>query len=107
MGLEKEEKRILADMNKRLDQLGAEEVVMVCPNCYHFLKGRLHARVTDIYSKLLELGLGRKISGEIRIFRHVRTVKEKSFLKKCLYFWKVNRAWRKRFSAVVWEDVRV
>ena len=86
LGLEKEEKRILSDMNKRLDQLGAEEVVMVCPNCYHFLKGRLHARVTDIYSKLLELGLGRKISGEIRIFPPCPDRKGKELLEKMSVF---------------------
>lgn len=41
---------------------------MLCPNCYHFLKGKLHARVVSIYDKLDELGLGKKIKGNLDIF---------------------------------------
>lgn len=68
LGLEEEERRIISEMNQRLDRLGVEEVVMLCPNCYYFLKGRLHAEVTDIYSKLSELNIGEKISEKRMIF---------------------------------------
>lgn len=68
LGMGAEEERILADMDRRLEQAGVEEVVMLCPNCYHFLQGRLQAKVTDIYSKLQELGLGQKVPGQLKVF---------------------------------------
>lgn len=33
---------------------------MLCPNCYTFLKPYLKVKVTDIYAKLEELGIGEK-----------------------------------------------
>lgn len=68
LGLEKKENQIIQDLNERLEKAGVEEVVMVCPNCYHFLKDRLSVKVTGIYKKLRELGLGRQIEGELTMF---------------------------------------
>lgn len=55
-------------MNQKLDAAGIEEVIMLCPNCYHFLKGKLHAEVVSIFDKLDELHLGKKITGDIDLF---------------------------------------
>ena len=57
------EQAIIGGINRRLKDSGAEEVIMVCPNCYSFLKDRLEIRVVSIYEKLSELGLGNKITG--------------------------------------------
>lgn len=62
LGLAREESQGLEAMKKRLDMLGIEEIIILCPNCYHFLKPRLDIPVVSIYEKLRELGLGRKIT---------------------------------------------
>lgn len=80
LGMQAEEERILADMDRRLAQSGVEEVVMLCPNCYHFLQGRLRAKVTDIYSKLQELGLGQKVPGQLKVFPPCPDRKDKELL---------------------------
>lgn len=68
LGLKSGEEQILERINGRLDEAGIEEVIMLCPNCYHFLKGKLHARVVSIYEKLDKLGIGKKIQGDLDIF---------------------------------------
>ena len=46
-----------------------EEVVTLCPNCYHFLKDRISVELTTIYKKLEELGLGQEsVRGSRRLF---------------------------------------
>ena len=52
-------------LNRRLEELGVEELVVLCPNCYYFLKPRLtDVAVVSIYDKLRELGLGKPIRVE-------------------------------------------
>ena len=51
-------------MAESLEKLGIEEIVVLCPNCYHFLKPRLEIPVVSIYEKLHELGLGNIIQEE-------------------------------------------
>lgn len=79
LGLADEAGEMIAGINRKLRDLSATEVVMVCPNCYAYLKGRLEAKVTMIYEKLQELGLGEPLSGKRNIFlpcpdRESRTV---------------------------------
>ena len=68
LGLTSDEKAIVEGINRRLNDAGAEEVIMVCPNCYSFLKDRLDVRVASIYEKLNELGLGNRIAGGSSVF---------------------------------------
>ena len=63
LGLNEEEG--LTALKQRLSSLGVEEVVVLCPNCYHYLKPRLETPVVSIYEKLRELGLGQPIREEI------------------------------------------
>lgn len=62
LGLAKEDAHGLAALKKRLADLGIEEIIVLCPNCYHFLKPRLEIPVVSIYGKLAELNLGGKIT---------------------------------------------
>lgn len=48
-------------LKQRIAKLGIEELIVLCPNCYHFLKPRQDIPVVSIYDKLRELGLGGKI----------------------------------------------
>lgn len=68
LGMQKKEDELLREMDKRLGEAGVEEVVTLCPNCYHFLEGRLSVRLITIYRKLEELGLGEKVSGQRKLF---------------------------------------
>ncbi len=58
----------IAVLEQRLISHGVEQLVMLCPNCYHFLKPRLNIPVVSIYEKLAELGLGRVISEPLLLF---------------------------------------
>lgn len=64
LGLAKEDQQGMDALKRRLEALGIEEIVVLCPNCYHFLKPRLDIPVVSIYTKLQELGLGNPISEE-------------------------------------------
>lgn len=68
LGLKREENRIIAGIEKHLKAAGIEEVIMLCPNCYAFLKLRLSVRVVSIYTKLKEWGIGNQIQEDIQIF---------------------------------------
>lgn len=68
LGLEKAKERIIGEIQMALDRYGIEEVVMLCPNCYYFLKPQLRQKVTSIYVVLRELGIGRKIKAGIPLY---------------------------------------
>lgn len=86
LGLEKEEKKIITGLNKRLHDEGVNEVIMLCPNCYYFLKDRLDVKVTDIYSVLKELGIGNKIEKQVNLFLPCPDKKEKLWLEQVQHF---------------------
>ena len=94
-------------MNRRLEEMGPEELVMLCPNCYHFLKGRLGVRVTDIYTKLEELGLGQKVPGRLQVSHPARTGKTGNCWGRYGLFWSRSRAWKRMSSAAAWADAAV
>ena len=64
LGLAKEDTQGLTALKQRIEKLGIEEIIVLCPNCYHFLKPRLDIPVVSIYEKLAELNLGGKIVEE-------------------------------------------
>ena len=70
LGLRGKEEEIINNIQKKLDDMGIEELIMVCPNCYYYLEGRLDIRMVDIYTKLKELGIGYNFDEEeINMFR--------------------------------------
>ena len=68
LGFREDAERIVRRIDKKLAKLHIDEVIMVCPNCYYYLKDRLSTRMTTIYEKLTELGIGRKLPGQLKIF---------------------------------------
>lgn len=68
LGLQKREERILGNLQKRMEENGVEEIVTLCPNCYHYLKPKLGIEVRSIYEKLRQLGIGEKIEGNLSVF---------------------------------------
>lgn len=61
LGLGKDANRNVEKINNRCRELGITELIMVCPNCYHFLKGKADADIVSIYDKLAELHIGQKL----------------------------------------------
>lgn len=106
LGLEEKETVILERLNKKLLEAGVREVVMVCPNCYAFLKDKLSVPVISIYEKLQELGLGNRIMEEQNIFLPCPEREKRELLKqirsfltaepKILSSCKLLRPWRLR-----------
>ena len=68
LGLEDAEAHILEKLDKSLKDSGVREIIVLCPNCYAFFEGRLSVKVSSIYEKLAELGLGQPVEGVVRIF---------------------------------------
>lgn len=69
LGLAGREEQNLTALRRRLHAAGAEELVMLCPNCYYYLKPRLtDFRLVSIYDKLRELGLGQDIAEHAHLF---------------------------------------
>lgn len=68
LGMEQSEKIIIERLNRRLQDAGIEELIMLCPNCYMFLKPYLDVRMVSIYDKLQELGWGRMVKEDVTIF---------------------------------------
>lgn len=68
LGMEQSEKTIIERLNGKLKEAGVEEVIMLCPNCYMFLKPYLKIRMVSIYEKLQELGWGNVLEEDVTIF---------------------------------------
>lgn len=70
LGLEKEENKLLERLNKNLEKSGVEELIMVCPNCYYFLKDKIDVKMVNLFTKLKELEIGKDIEKEeLNFFR--------------------------------------
>lgn len=59
LGLVDEAQGIIDRINSRLNDAGVEQVIMACPNCYYFLRGRIDAQIISVYEKMKELGIGK------------------------------------------------
>ena len=68
LGLEEQEGKIIRRLNERLRAADIQEIVMLCPNCYYFLKDKLEIQVLSIYEKLSQLGIGQKVEGKGGLF---------------------------------------
>lgn len=51
-------------INEKCKAMGIIELIMVCPNCYYFLRGKLNVNIVSIYDKLDELHIGKKLEKE-------------------------------------------
>lgn len=61
LGMKEDEKRIISQIQSELHKRKIKEVIMLCPNCYAYLKPRMEeVKVVSIYEKLEEFGIGKK-----------------------------------------------
>ena len=52
LGLIEDAGKAVKQMEKRLTERGVEELVIVCPNCYYYLEGKIHIPRLSVYEKL-------------------------------------------------------
>lgn len=64
LGLRGDSEDNLDRIASRLAGLGAEELILLCPNCYYFFKDRLEIPMVTVYQKLRELGEGKSFEKE-------------------------------------------
>ena len=82
LGLNKESEDIIKNLEKRLKDNNITELIMVCPNCYYYLRGKIDVRMVDIYTKIQELGIGKELEGDILAFRPCPDREEEILLNK-------------------------
>ena len=81
LGLKGQEEKIIKGIENRLKENSITELIMACPNCYGFLKGKLKdIRVISVYEKLRELGIGKEIEKDISVFLPCPDRKERELL---------------------------
>lgn len=68
LGLDKDAERIRTAIERRLVSQGVEEVVTLCPGCYEVFSQSFTIKVTNIYDKLAELGIGRILDHPITLY---------------------------------------
>ncbi|MEG2144926.1 MAG: (Fe-S)-binding protein, partial [Oscillospiraceae bacterium] len=64
LGMTKEYEKIKASISQKLKKRAVTEIVVICPNCYYFLKENLDIPVISIYEKLKQLNFENRISCE-------------------------------------------
>ena len=68
LGLEADACRIAKEITDQLQSAGIDEIVTACPNCFYHLTPLIPLKVTSIYDKLLELGIGKAIERDLHFF---------------------------------------
>lgn len=70
IGKSPEAEATIKKINSRFLEAGVTEAIMICPNCYYFLRDKLEVKVVSIYEKFQELGMGKSLEKEeIHIFQ--------------------------------------
>lgn len=67
LGAQKLAQRSIEAIRNRMHRMNVKELVMICPNCYMYLKDQLDIRMVSIFEKLVELGIG-EAPGESKMY---------------------------------------
>ena len=68
LGLTEKECNTIFSLQTRLTEAGIHRLVVLCPNCYYYLKSHTNIEVVTVYEVLQELNLGNSISKKIPLF---------------------------------------
>ena len=91
LGLGLEDVESLKRAELKLKSQGVEEVVVICPNCYHFMKGKLDLSIVTIYEKLKELEEGSAVKmDEIPVYLPCPDRAGEEMIKDIRYFLEGN-----------------
>ena len=64
LGLTEDANKNLQTLKNKVKEADIEEIIVVCPNCYYFLRKKLNVKIITIYEKLQELNMGQRIKEE-------------------------------------------
>lgn len=64
LGMVEESTKAIKKMEEKLKEQKVERLIMLCPNCYHFLKDKIDIPIVTIYEILREMGIGKPIERE-------------------------------------------
>lgn len=82
LGFIEDENRIIGEIRNRLAENGITEIITGCPNCRAFFGDRLGIKVTGIFSKFNELGIGSSIEEDCRFFIPCPDREEKRWIEE-------------------------
>lgn len=68
LGFADDENRIISEISDRLKTGGINEIIVACPNCRAHFGNRLGIKVTGVFEKLSELGLGKSVDEDVKFF---------------------------------------
>lgn len=68
LGMEKDARRIVKEITENLKKRRVDEIVTCCPNCFYHLTPRISLKVTSIYDKLAELGIGSVVQRDVQVY---------------------------------------
>lgn len=86
LGLEYEECHTIDRLANRLNASKIERLVVLCPNCYSYLKTKTDIEIISIYEILRELHLGEIVRAEIPLFLPCPDRDEKQLLEHVAHF---------------------
>ena len=86
LGLEQKENETAAALQKRLSDAGVERLVVLCPNCYHYLKKHISTEIVSIYEILCERNMGTTIPGTVPLFLPCPDREERILLEELRHF---------------------
>lgn len=61
LGLERDETHAADALRERLHKAGIERLIVLCPNCFQYLRTHLDIEIVSIYEVLREMGFGKTI----------------------------------------------
>ncbi len=68
LGLMEDSDKIIETLNNRLNKYGVKEIVVICPNCYHYLQGKTNRKITDIYQFLQKFDIISKVDLDAQVY---------------------------------------
>lgn len=68
LGCLDDENRIIDEIKAKLQENNITEIILACPNCRGHFGDRLGIKVTGIFAKLKELGIGQMYEGDVKFF---------------------------------------
>lgn len=86
LGLTDKENRAVDRLVKRLKTSKIERLVILCPNCYSYLKANTDIEIISIYEFLRELGWDKVIEREISLFLPCPDRTQRELLAQVTYF---------------------
>lgn len=68
LGLSEDEDKNILRLNRYFKENNITEIIVLCPNCYYHFLGKINIKITSIYEKLLEFGIGSVIEDKFSLY---------------------------------------